>query len=168
MKKIIALCIFLCAYGAVSTFAQDTTKVVVIPLNSTQKVIENDFNGSSLLTDSSTYIMSGTDVSLPKDGTCVVTATGSVSGLDAGDTVTGPYFRTAQQIGAGLPTQDPVYGGYALYVAGSASSTTVAATYAWDMAANTSYRFGCAFLARPSSWATEIGYCRVTWVCSAN
>ena len=104
MKKITVLCFFMSVFVAVSAFAQVTKpKVVVIPLNSskTQNVIENGDQLSATLIDFDTYIMSGTDVSLPKDGTCVVTATAHVTGLDGGDDLIGPFFRTARQTGAG-------------------------------------------------------------------
>lgn len=84
MKKITVLCFFMSVFVAVSAFAQVTKpKVVVIPLNSskTQNVIENGDQLSATLIDFDTYIMSGTDVSLPKDGTCVVTATATLPAL---------------------------------------------------------------------------------------
>lgn len=166
MKKIIALCFFTCAFVAVSVFAQAAEqKVVVIPLNSSKKVIENGYDGTALLTDYYTYIMSGTDVSLPVNGTCVVTATAYVYSLDGGDSVQGPYFRTARYTEGGSPVYDSASGAYALYV-GASSSTPVSATYAWDMTGNTNYRFGCVFINPPPNWADDRAYCRVTWVCS--
>ena len=144
-------------------------KVVVIPLNSSKQVMETGGDTiSSLLSSQNTYIMSDVDVSLPVEGTCVVTATGRVDDLDAGDTVEGPYLHTLQQLGAEAPAWDPGPGGYALYIAGSSHASSVATTYAWDMVANTSYRYGCAFFSRPSNWADSRGWCHVTWVCSAN
>ena len=170
MKKITVLCFFMSVFVAVSAFAQVTKpKVVVIPLNSskTQNVIENGDQLSATLIDFDTYIMSGTDVSLPKDGTCVVTATAHVTGLDGGDDLIGPFFRTARQTGAGSPGFDPWMGAYMLHV-GAPFSTPISATYAWDMAADTIYRFGCSISQRPANWSDGGAWCRVTWICSAD
>lgn len=57
MKKIVALCIFSCAFIAISAFAQQD-KVVVIPLNSTSvtgSTFFSNFGSSSDVTISSTY-----------------------------------------------------------------------------------------------------------------
>ena len=165
MKKIIVLCIFACAFGAVSAFAQN--KVVVIPLNSSKKAVVGGHDYAQILTSTNAFIMSGTDVSLPTGGTCVVTATAYAFLLDGGDTTVGPYFRTAQEIVGGATSADSAGGSYLLNV-GASNSTAAAATFAWDMAAGTIYRFGCAFLGSPANWLDDAGSCRVTWVCSAN
>jgi hypothetical protein len=167
MKKIFALYVFLYTFVAVSVFAQEN-KVVVIPLGGKQAMVNGGFAGISLLTESTTYIMSDTDVSLPKDGTCVVTSTGHVASLDGGDTVSGPFYRTARQVAGGSPEYDSHIGDYVIYVAGSSNSAAVASTFAWSMAANTVYNFGCAFLARPANWSDDLGRCRVTWTCTEN
>jgi hypothetical protein len=167
MKKIFALCVFLYTFVAVAVFAQEN-KVVVIPLGSKQAMVNGGFAGTSYLTGPGTYIMSDTDVSLSKDGTCVVTSTGHVYYLDGGDTVSGPSYRTARQVAGGSPESDTHIGDYAIYVSGSANSTAVAATFTWSMVANTVYNFGCVFLNRPANWSDDLGLCRVTWTCTEN
>ncbi len=110
--------------------------------------------------------MQETVISRP-DPSRIVTATGYVAYLDAADDLEGPYFRTARQTNGGSPAYDYSSGSYAQNI-GAASSTSVSATYSWSITANTVYNFGCTFLSRPTNWSTEMGRCRVTWVCTEN
>lgn len=165
MKKRVAIYVFLGAFMAVSAFAQQN-KVVVVPLGGKQVQVNGGDAGSTFMLTAPSYVMSANDVSLPVDGTCVVTSTGFVTGLDSGDDGIGPYFRTARQVSGGSLSDDQQNGSYALNV-GLVRSTAVSATSAWSMVANTVYNFGCAFLGFPDNWGTN-GYCRTTWTCTEN
>lgn len=157
----------LIVFAATSIYAQ-TNKVVVIPFNSKSKVTEiGGYNSSSELTEGNTFIMSGTNVSLPKNGKCVVTAAGGATGVDGGDSLDGPYVRIAQQVSGGSPFHDGTYGSYLKNV-GSSRATSVSATYAWNVTAGTEYNFGCAFLNRPLNWIDNRAYCLITWICTEN
>ncbi len=162
-------CSFFLLAGSLSLASAADPKVVVIPLNKAKKVlIDGDHNLNGTLTNTFTYLISSKKVVMRGDGQCLVTISGSVFDLDSTDSVQGPYFRTSRQIGTALPSQDGSTAYYQIRVAGSDVSTTSSASYTYDMDGGVTYKFGCAFLNRPASWADDTGYCRVDWICTGN
>jgi hypothetical protein len=127
-----------------------------------------DFNddtqvGSVAAVSGSNYVMSSPGFTPTHNGKCLVTAHAQMS-QDAADTYSFTYVRTAQQIGAGSPADDGVFGLYSLPVPGRNYTSAVTATFVYDVLAGTTYRFGC-YVNTGGDLVGNAIYCRTSRMC---
>ena len=122
-------------------------------------------SGAAITSGDNYRLPSGT-INLANGGQCIVTATAVLDGFDGGETVSGPWFRTAYQQGSSSAAADPNYGGYIIYPGTGLYAIAPTAMHVYNLTAGTNYQFGCAMLGSvPSNWVGDYFWCRVSWLC---
>jgi len=107
----------------------------------------------------SQFILSPTDVLLPRGGACLVTCEVDVESA----VTTGPlFFRTAQRnMSTATNAADPSWGNDGTF---PSTSTSGGKTHVWNMAAGITYRFGC-FMGVGGDFIGKTVYSTVAWIC---
>ena len=136
----------------VQGFFQRADLVAAMPIGVTQLA-------PTVLVTGQQFIMSATDVALPRGGSCLVTCQGDIQQPAA----TGPLFvKTAQRdVVAATNTFDPLWGNDGTW---PSERTSAGKTHVWSMTAGTTYRFGC-WLNVGGDFVGKVLFPTVAWIC---
>lgn len=136
----------------VQGFFQRADLVAAMPIGVTQL-------GPTPLAVGQQFIMSATDVVLPRGGSCLVTCQADVQQAAA----SGPLFvKTAQRdVVAATDTFDPFWGNDGTF---PSARTSTGKSHVWSMTAGTTYNFGC-WLNVGGDYVGKFLFSTVTWIC---
>jgi len=131
MKKIVALCIFACAFVAVSAFAQQN-KVVVVPLGSASKMTAAAAGGNQEVIITGQSLRSVT-ITAPVEGIVIVNASCDLNATGAA----GSNFFVQSSISASASVDGTAQMSYGGNVNTSTTGTAISQTRAFAVSAGT-------------------------------